>query len=625
MNIPTVCSIYREVDMTDFTFNNIGLLDFTVIPSDTGLRPVLLPANKSTVYRSVPPSITFSIEFTNKYPGLSVDTIANVNLLPQGQTTVWYSPKCGYSFKQYAVITRASSTFTLSPFALFSIPSVGFTDCAFGTPYKHTPAKITFYENMPNYTLVPAVPFQILNADGDKYLQLVSTKSAFKLVFQKKPGTIYCFQPSIPGHYQLCALSTTKWVPLQLASNGEVTTASIDKISGQWGILQNYNPSIGDADGVMLFTTNGTSQANVVVNASDTVSMLPLTTANVLGWPSAFAQPGAGIPKKTSAIFRLQLLSPTVYIALRDASVINCWDITALGCDPGSIMCTIGSTNTGAYACNGTSNKDKSAQQSFVQNKCGALMTGRCGNVAGAPAASSCSGFKQTDLIGDCEAACTSLNTAGDTVTCDKAKTDFCQAHPDLPDCACLNVYTNPLKLPLEGNLSYPEYACYLQQKYKISPNTELHPKCWWKACDNNPLVGALTSDTLRADVPCPDTLTECITLISNINQEGEGSVGIRIDSSCGTITDNSHIISCAPSSTPAVLVPPKPKPPTPATPTSLAPGTADGGGGNIGKGGLLPWKIGVISAAAIILVIAIVLLIYYFVVIPKRNRKLKK
>ena len=220
--------------------------------------------------------------------------------------------------------------------------------------------------------------------------------------------------------------------------------------------------------------------------------------------------------------------------ALRGKGWLSCFQETTVGCPGASTgdnaTCLLLDTNYGALVCGSgvtpDAPPDAAALQSVI-SACAANVYSSCAPLDGAPLAS-CTGWHALATQTVCAEAC--LYAPG---ACDEAKLAYCAAHPNVPECACLNLASNPTPAAAYGK-SYAEYVCGMEAQHGINPETEYHGQCWWPLCDADG-GGALTLSTTQTSSVCPSTIAECYTLLAN----NVGVSAASVQSKCGFNTSS--------------------------------------------------------------------------------------
>ena len=201
----------------------------------------------------------------------------------------------------------------------------------------------------------------------------------------------------------------------------------------------------------------------------------------------------------------------------RKTGAVSCFALNTFGCpggnDSADAQCFFKDTQVGGIVC-GTDAEPLSSSQSMldldaiadVVTACEATSS-ECATLDGLPLAT-CTGWHALSQRTLCAEAC-----AYTPALCDAKKLAYCAAHPNVPECGCINLESNPTPAA-EYGLSYREYVCGIQSQLGINPDTEYHGQCWWPLCD--PQSGALTLSDGQASSVCPASIAECYTLLAN-------------------------------------------------------------------------------------------------------------
>ena len=261
---------------------------------------------------------------------------------------------------------------------------------------------------------------------------------------------------------------------------------------------------------------------------------------------------------------------PTL-LRLRTQGALNCFNVNTVGCPGGSAVdgsarCFFKDTAAGGLLCTGLQSAEPGSEATVLQeviDACAQSSFSSCSTLDGLPLAS-CTGWKALQTQTLCAEAC-----AFGPAQCDVAKVAYCAAHPDMPECACLYLASNPTPAATFGR-SYSQYVCGLQEALGLNPDTEYHGQCWWPLCD--PQGGALTLSTTQSSSACPRDIAECYTLLSNNVHVNVSSIELH----CGLNASSSSALQCG------ALRPSVPRlPPRTRASSACTPLTGGGGGGS--------------------------------------------
>jgi len=439
----------------------------------------------STTSASFP--VTMYVSFPQAQ--LSADVILLKATGTDGIVTLRYAG-C-YSYMTYGAVTATVTgtvlavAFTVPPVLLTAMignPPVGYGNNIAGGCSRRNGV----YENSTS-ALVPGVPFYIM--DATRKSQLVSASNKFTWSSGDVPAASFTLDDSgfLMGYV---AKASGPVVP-----SGNTLVKSDGAPAGSWGVFLNYGDGLPRNVALVYQDSTG------AVNAFGPNGLVPVSLFDPVG----FANIGAN-----ACVLRLP-----DGCAARAAGTVNCWAFARAGCTSGADVCTLNGTDAGfrlcASECAMSAAAEEKARAVFIDTVCAEEGYTSCAPVAGV-AITPCTGWKSTAFGAACTLAC-----AGTPGKCDRAKKAFCAARPDDPQCACLNVLTNPLKVPEQGGYSFAEFMCQLQGEYGVSNTSNLVPECWWPTCRLQD--GALvTTDAVNHEF-C-NSYAGCVTILENVDKD---------------------------------------------------------------------------------------------------------
>ena len=555
VNIPEVSA--------SLTFNNS--LDSAVIINGVSVGSQVTVAMDST--------LPFSLQLNN--PNLPPALGRAVQLSPLKST----SPLAVYFAAPYDFVPMLTYTFDgKSTISFQSVQSLLFQDIYMGQPgwFSKLTDPLFYAGATSNYPVVPNVPFifQMTVPDGPGsawapatwspginifYLSFTA-KNGMSLVSDVNMASVLWFEPSSKGYYLKISTNDSTSGAFQDGSmyvDIDVTSTNLTNLIGSTTI-PNYNwtlwLSTGDGSEpggtgtsllypLLIAYKDKTAVYTISSNVGDYSLLFPYVVAlpmkNLLGctgiWTYTF------VPN-------CRFLSPVESTNwdscdISQQAVAQCWTVSSQGCPFNGPVCTIGQTKPGALMCSDSCPLPPAANisaaavagiTSFLQNTCGVLMpasaTWPCSDIAGAKI-DMCSGFKQSLLRFPCERygdfansdEYASLFPAESRFTnfTDQIKTSICTKNSSVttPECSCINVNLNVLKVPSRNNLSFQQFNCQLLNKFNeigSSSYIDIFPSCWWPTCD--PVNGGLITSSILSlnQTSCSSDFYDCQVLFDN-------------------------------------------------------------------------------------------------------------
>ena len=515
-----------------------------------------------------------------------------VNMLAES-VAPWTYACCAYAYMTWANVTVSISsdtppvTLTVSPVIdltlMMGAPSFGYAnaargacsvalDCAPGATCAPAPTCVYDRDLMRALPLLPYSPFSIQRLTGGSApvvahlgtlpsscstsgtctgaLQFEATFPPMPLMFVPRPngGPGYTlFQPADTTSLNSQAVT---FADATLPA-GQLTVMLFNgtsKVAGNTAGPRTHSvllflPDVGgytDAY-VLAYTSCGTAACSVYFTPASGV--LDFTTC------IGFATP-VSAPTDTPMACMLVIAPAETACALRTSAAYNCWDVARAGCPWGQTACTARDTEPGITLCSSTCSNEAVAldqARDFITGVCAArfvpaLDGSTCRSIAGAPTPpAACSGWTTDAFAAACAAAC----TASSSLDCDAYKTHYCQQNSSDPDCACLAVDTNPLRVPTQNNLSFPEYTCALRAR-GMNQATALLPQCWWPTCaltSNAILTSSFNkvSEPTAYSAMCPNSYTRCIVAAQDISSK----VSVIVNEYCPQQKNNTPPINC--------------------------------------------------------------------------------
>jgi len=397
------------------------------------------------------------------------------------------------------------------------------------------------------YTLVPGIPFGITKASSTDAVLVVGSQSAsWTPAGSLTTPSLFTFAAcdDAPGTpLRLCAASGASVVVVKGGAGGREMTLPPAGPPGcdapaSWGVMLFVDPLLHVPYGTVLLYQDPGTGSQWFLNASSgalTPAAGVLEFNNPPGFVGLLSSAGVSGPGASTAATRLVL--PTGAAAVCAAAAhVDCWAPTAAGCPFQLPACAMGDTNTGAYFCgNRACSSRPTATEvqhatAFLTGTCAAQHSSGCLPVAGTAIPATCSGWSQREYESACAAACSIVGPDA----CDAAMNAYCAANPSAPDCACIQVRTNPLQLASFGGRSYPQYACHLVQDVGVSTSTQLRPECWWPTCAQNSKALKLSTltDPQKRPLQCPPQWTQCATYVSQATR-GNPDIQVQIQNAC--------------------------------------------------------------------------------------------
>ena len=510
------------------------------------LAPLQIPLQNGTFY--------WNYSYQNMYAGPSSCT--NAPLVTFG----------AFSFLTFAVIDitlDASITFTsytpqYVPASLFQmIGNPVLNPLTTGTLPSglYNYAGVGSYGSInPEVALVPNAPFNIIMASSPYYYYLKMDTSAaaprvlLDYIYITKNievvPYIFCFVEISEGKYGLLNPSSGYYVAFNAATKqlGATKTAadavSVGVIMSLQTQLTAVSSTTGDASGVVMVFASGTNLYTFdtsTLGTNSNVATLIQTDDSIVDLD---AVPGLAIDQPD--------LSHTAYLLLniflewpemRAQGALNCFAVNTIGCpggESGNASCFFLDTQIGSLMCGATtptSLQDSSDLAAVIQS-CSSMVSSSCAMLDGT-VLNSCTGWSALGSQTLCAEAC---NYA--PATCDAAKKLYCIANPDVPECACLNLNSNPTPASTYGR-SYAQYVCDMERDLGINPQTQYHGQCWWPLCDAQ--GGALTLSNTHSSSACPKEIAECYTLLAN----NRGINVSSVETICGLDSSTRNEVQC--------------------------------------------------------------------------------
>lgn len=459
---------------------------------------VLIPA-QSLQYAAV--TFPFTLTMTVTLPAdqralLSVDPISVTvdTSVAAAVVRVPYSAACGYEYKLFAeVITVCDAdakvaSVTVRPYA----PATnGFLQNSFGTPSAtYAGARQGFYFGN-SMALVPGTWF---SWGATPYCSFLTNKTTKRQVWATMAVTTTGAADPSPG--------------------AQTGTLTIKPAASMWGALQVFVPGVAAAskEVILMECDDGSNAIFWYAVTGSTLHQRPMLGNMTYNNPPGFAR--AVLSKIVSESFVLNTDVAT------DPS--PCWSQTMYGCPGDAAYCRFGKTEAGAYTCGSAP-----APAGLITDVCANVYNTAapqvgCRDVAGS-AVTTCSGYNSDNFAGTCREAC-----AANPAACDLAMASTCANHPNLPDCACLNVTISNFPVASKGGVDYPTYACNwsnsVGQQVGLTSWASV-PQCWWPTCsltDGGYVPSNLSDPTRRVSTAtggggCPTDFTQCLNLISGI------------------------------------------------------------------------------------------------------------
>jgi len=486
----------------------------TVVPG----YHVLYPMTSFTYFNITYPfslTLTFDVGAVCNVP-LEVDTTiisvsAGMDIVP-----VNYSRTCGYEFKTYCqLVTQFDSVNNVARVSVrpYAPLTNGFVENSFGTPGAgYTSQQQGFYYGN-KYSLVPLAPFLVGNNwtpstdDVNNLYTFATVASTKRQIIAKAALSV------LTGDFSRQSVQLTFTYPL-----------NYDPASFE-GCMQFFQPGQAVTNNVFLkYKPKSGILYTVNANADTAYSSTWASVDGVVFFdnPPGFAT--GSVPNPVQFLLYVNLYSSilnwgNIFVPYTVQSNV-CWAQNLYGCPGDAPTCRFGDTEAGSLFCSSVG-----PPTDFIPSVCASTTLLQdssvgCRAVAGVGALE-CTGWNSDSFGAACREACAWSTANG--LSCDSAMKTVCDANVDLPDCACMNVKTSTVRVPVKNDYSYPQYDCFLSTKFAKeigTSNLDYMPQCWWPTC-NVDGGGYVTSSMLNPEQrakTCPVAVSECFNLISNID-----------------------------------------------------------------------------------------------------------